>query len=67
MVVVKKEHASEYVVKILLLNEVLFRPTPLTSINMEIQFPKAKEVALDLGLTEPKLKYTLLFLCLEER
>ena len=53
--------------KILLLNEVLLRPTPLTSINMEIQFPNAKEVALDLGLTEPKLKYTLLLLCLDER
>ena len=65
--VFKKEFASKYVVNILLLNESLFNPTPLTSINKEIQLLSAKDVALDLGLTDPKLKYILLFLCFDDK
>ena len=53
--------------KILLLKDDLFNPTPLISINIDIQLLKAKEVALDLGLTDPRLKYTLLFLWLDDK
>ena len=43
-------------IKVLLLNEDLPILTPLTSTKVEIQFVNAKDVALDLALSDPLLK-----------